>query len=1442
MAEIDSLQIQISVDSKQATSGVESLIRTLDKLKKVEQSFASSKTARVINDITEAVKNAPQSEKIKCISQLATALKKLPETVHFPSNLGSEIKNLNDSLDNLSDKNIKKLNGLSEGLKSLPSKSGVKMASDFNYTQRGLRDILNIGAFIGGVKASKNALSGFVNESMKYTEDLNLFTASMGEYAEEAKEYGEKVSNIMGIDPAQWLRAQGVFQMIAEGFGVASDRAYIMSKNLTQLSYDIASFANISVDEAIEKLTSGISGELEPLRRIGYDLSMARLKAEALALGIHKNFNEMTQAEKSQLRYIAIMKQVTVAQGDMARTLDAPANQMRIFSAMVTQAGRAIGNILIPMLNAILPYAIAALRGIRALANGIASLFGFKLPKIDYSGITKGSSALGGLADKAKKAGGGLKGASDEAKKLKNNLLGIDELNIIHQDTPKSGGGGGGGGGADVGDLGAFDFELPQYDFLKGLTDGKIGEAMKKLKEWGEKLAPVLALLAAALGALKWIEFIKGLSGLQSILAGFSLADWVTTAGGALLFFAGAILFVTGAIDAVLNGMSWTNLGQMLLGMAGMITGIYLALIKINPFLAPIAAGFTAAATGLTLFWISMRDARIHGVNIINILGGTAGLVTLVGGLAVAMKQLTPVLGQDLSGIVAPLAAVWGGFEMIKTALLDIYTNGLNSNNVILGIVGAIAAVTGAVIALNAAMMINPIFAAITGLLIIGGAVAALMSVNDKIQKMGEETYKSSEQFKILDRSIDESKKRADELAEATKNIKANLETLSDVQINNGVISQLTQDVIELNNKTQLTAGEEQRLKYEIEQLNELSNGKINLEFDETTGHVKQTADEIRNMIDAYMKEAEAKAISDLMTESIKTQLTARQTLSSEIKKNKEYSDLLRDAQERLSKIDPIKDPEAYGRVRAEVEQLAGAVDSSADAITKGQTALEDATNATQYWKDKMEEAATTGVDFGTDVSSNIQKINDTAIDVANYMPVRGAEIATNLSNGINDNLHEDLFETKGDIIATNLVTGFTLGVAANAPGVGEKIKEWANKVNKSFEENANFQSFNEKAKNIVRGFKEGIGNTYTDVKENMTTFAKSVHDWFTEGDTGASTINFNRRGIDVINGFKDSISTGHTASQDPISKWAKSVMDWFTTGENGVNKENFGKHGSNIIDGFKDKVGADYIHSKQKLLDWAKGVKDWFVKDGGVSKQTFEGFAKDVVDGFKDKIESLKTTVKGAMTSLADFVKTSFSHPNGRSLKSMFEDIGHDVMEGFKSGIEKAKEFVGGAVDRVTSFITRRSKKNLEVNSPSKVFKRIGSSVTEGLALGIESTTPEVLDSIDSMTAEMVKTHPKVEYQVDTSKVKFSDNSSLMGVATGSVTKQTDVAVSGFKEGMIEFYREYMEPTMREMAVDMKRQADKKEETVVQIGNRTVHDAVIEQREANGYSFISER
>ena len=135
---------------------------------------------------------------------------------------------------------------------------------------------------------------------------------------------------------------------LATGFGVASDKAALMSKNLTQLGYDLSAFFNISVEDAMQKLQSGIAGEIEPLRRLGYYLSQAKLEDIAMSLGINKSVSEMIQAEKSQLRYYAILTQVTKAQGDMARTLVAPANQLRILKAQATQAARALGNIFIP--------------------------------------------------------------------------------------------------------------------------------------------------------------------------------------------------------------------------------------------------------------------------------------------------------------------------------------------------------------------------------------------------------------------------------------------------------------------------------------------------------------------------------------------------------------------------------------------------------------------------------------------------------------------------------------------------------------------------------------------------------------------------------------------------------------------------------------------------------------------------------------------------------------------------------------------------------------------------------------------------------------------------------------------------------------------------------------------------------------------------------------
>lgn len=347
-----------------------------------------------------------------------------------------------------------------------------------------------------GIRMLRSELSKAITESNDYQEDLNLFTASMGQYAKEAQEYAENVGEVMGIDPAKWMRNQGVFNTLLTGFGSVSDRAYLMSKNLTQLGYDISSFFNISVEDAMQKLQSGISGELEPLRRLGYDLSQAKLEQTALTLGIEKSVSAMTQAEKAELRYYAIMTQVTTAQGDMARSLEAPANQLRIFQAQLTQASRAIGNIFIPLLQKILPVAIAVLRVVRELADAIAKLFGFKLTEIDYSGV-------GNLASGAEDAASGLDDATSAAKALKKSVMGFDELNILNGNTSS----GSGSAGAPSG--GGFDFELPEYDFLGDAVSKQIDDITQKLKGILKMAVDIAASAALWVAANKSINLLQ---------------------------------------------------------------------------------------------------------------------------------------------------------------------------------------------------------------------------------------------------------------------------------------------------------------------------------------------------------------------------------------------------------------------------------------------------------------------------------------------------------------------------------------------------------------------------------------------------------------------------------------------------------------------------------------------------------------------------------------------------------------------------------------------------------------------------------------------------------------------------------------------------------------------------------------------------------------------
>lgn len=534
---------------------------------------------------------------------------------------------------------------VSNGFSAFPSKIQKLITSTEKYNASARKATSTTGQFTSGLKALNVAavaitfrkighfIAQAVTESNKYQEDLNLFTVALGQYAAEAQNYAEKVSDVMGIDPAQWLRNQGVFNTLLTGFGDTAERAQLMSQNLTQLGYDISSFFNISIEDVMQKLQSGISGELEPLRRLGYDLSQARLEQTALNLGIKESVANMTQAEKAELRYYAIMTQVTTAQGDMARTLEAPANQLRILQAQLTQAARAIGNIFIPALNAILPYAIAVVQVIREIANALANLAGFKLTEVDYSGVNSAAVGAGSLADN-------LDDAAGAAKKLKQYTAGFDELNVFAPNT-------GSGSGAGAGGAGGFDFDLPTYDFLGDAVQTRIGEIKKMIEDTLAEITTIVSGFMLAVGAIL-------------VVTGVNIP-------------LGVGLMAAGAVGlAATVGLNWTAMSSELASTLALITGV------VGGFLLALGAimAFSGANLPLGIALMALGGASLVSAAVINWHNSdrhlTDALTTLTGVLAGASLAVGAMLAFTgvATGLGIALMAV-GAVTLVSAAALN---------------------------------------------------------------------------------------------------------------------------------------------------------------------------------------------------------------------------------------------------------------------------------------------------------------------------------------------------------------------------------------------------------------------------------------------------------------------------------------------------------------------------------------------------------------------------------------------------------------------------------------------------------------------------------------------------------------------------------------------------------------------------------------------------
>lgn len=538
------------------------------------------------------------------------------------------------------DKVAKELNSFSKNAQNA-TKNTNKLSKANKDTSLSFLDMAGkVGTAIAPLKKVANVIKSCVEKSTKYTESVHLFDVAMGGSASTAKDYADQVGAALGIDPGEWMENQGIFNTLATGFGVTGDRAATMSTQLTQLGYDLASFYNMDVEDAMTKLQSGLAGELEPLRRLGYDLSQAKLEATAFALGIDKSVSSMTQAEKAQLRYYAIMEQVTTTHGDMADTIDSPANQLRVLKSQFEQTARAIGNVFIPMLNAILPYGIAMLKVIRSIADGLAALAGYKAPELGKTGVDD-------LASGADDASGSLEDASKEAKKLKSYMMGFDELNVIAPDA----------GEGDGEAASQFEFELPTYDFIDSEVSSRADELVNKCKA----ILEVAGLVGGAFALWAIPKAITdGLEKAYGILDKFNLDFGDFTLGGIMLLddLKKMVEYLEDIND---KGPTLENVTGLLSTFAGSIGDVMVMLGKTKTGAALIAV---ESVLGIVSAIASMATEGVNVDNVTDLIYSMAGIGTAIG----FFTKNTVVTGvslvvQGLTGIINELATNW---EAIK--------------------------------------------------------------------------------------------------------------------------------------------------------------------------------------------------------------------------------------------------------------------------------------------------------------------------------------------------------------------------------------------------------------------------------------------------------------------------------------------------------------------------------------------------------------------------------------------------------------------------------------------------------------------------------------------------------------------------------------------------------------------------------------------------------
>ncbi|KJJ65437.1 hypothetical protein [Clostridium sp. FS41] len=1377
---------------------------------------------------TNAITNLPQ---------LADSLTQTMNTLSKAPKVSQNVISLTNALANLA----------SQGNKARSASNGLATAMDRVSTsgRRASTGVLSFGASIRSMLGAAGIMLGIrqiiqfgkscIELGSSMTETQNVVDVAFGSMASKANAFAKTTATQFGVSELSAKQYSGVLMSMYRSLGVAQENAANMAMGLTGRAGDIASFYNISTDNAYYKIRSAVSGETEPMKQLGVNMNVANLNAFALSNGFGKLYNKMTLAEQAMLRYEYIMATTDQTAGDFVRTQGSFANQLRIlqlqFQQFSTTMGQGFINIIVHVvraLNTLLAYLQTAANAFRALT---ALIFGDNSAQAGggiAGGIEDAEDAAGGLA-------GNLGGAAQAAKDLANATSGIDELNIISPNDKGGTGGGGAGGGADV-DYGDLNDGTSFVDDLNG------------------KLSELLKLLEPTTVALKklWDE---GFSKLKDFTFG-TLQDFydkfLKPVGLWTLSEAGLPRFINITND-MLNRINWTRLQDSLRGFYEQLGNIailtFTTLLDFyEEFLVPIAVWTIGDALPRLLDVLTNLSKRINWDGLIgslkNLYGALSyfaigigdGLVLFIEGIA---RVLTPAISSAVEMLSAALNGIANAVKLIPEDVL------IGLGGAIGGLATAILAFTGVTAAIAAIAEIKTALsgllaaAAANPILLLVGGLGALAGVLLTMQQSWDKQM--ADEFIQFQKDIGSNNSELEAAADAIGRLSENSgKIISNAESDAKQLDTLKDAYFRLADQTHLTAKEQNNLREYAQQLIDKCP-ELRDKIDMTTGRYTTQKDEIQKVIEKqqeYMRvmaydqvvsdyaNALAKAnvelaVSERQYDVNQEKVMALRDIMADMSNNftdssvimEKYRDTLEDCGVSMDNDAVMVDSliQRYDFYKKELQESTSRQAELKVGVENATIANEVAQEALEGHKQKLGELieTTNQADFSQIVikaSAAIDSLGGVFIDGKQVVGTDAVALYNEIISAYGT-IDQDFYDL-GNRGIIQFGVGGKAGIADTVPTMTDELWAQIEAEYNSKGVQVAYEGGQVIITGVADGGKAGASNAATEISDTVTDALQS--DEITQKMLGAGQYagdQYNQgiaekkqegyeagksNAVAAISGANDGFIENAASSQEPVKKWADLTREYYA-GQNhgGINAETFKGFADDSTKGFNQEIKTKTKDSQEPMETWAKSDREWFSgqdETKGINEMSWSKFAENIIKAFNDKINESFIESQIPVETWAQNVREWFwgdSDINGvGGMYDSFYNMAKRINEGFAEGIHKFSYLAKDAIRQWARDAMKEAEEEFEIESPSKRFYRMAAYDIEGFNNAFSDLGGTTQSAVNKWASAINAPSIGLGFNIDDSYTKYVPNygqdfsigyQTIMGKVGGQVSVSSD-------------------------------------------------------------------